>query len=393
MKKFAGTLKTPPKMAADMTAAAKGMIAAALLTVYEASQEKDPEVETILAGLATDLKDKSFPLDLVGWPYEPSMQVLKERTARRLSAHNASVIQQAMQAALGGIWGEFGPLYDHKGMSFEVSVAQDKANKKVGIAITTDGVESESTWMDIDKQAIYSFIDRNGDFTSRILTLGDDSCIRQLQATGWNNVTLKVILDNKPPVSGYWKPGTHTIEIYVSKQAFSRGVAPSVVQYNLTYHLDTLRHEMQHMTQEIMKNLAFNFHEAGHPTKDTVDSLKTYKRPKEEDEEERDDTFEYLMPDEFIPRVQDAIDTFNDRKDLIPPEMMNKAIRIFGGAQEGPLVPDSVSTLHHNNVDWDRSMIDALNELISVQSIFTKLKAHDTKTWREAFSRFYRDVT
>ena len=125
----------------------------------------------------------------------------------------------------------------------------------------------------------------------------------------------------------------------------------------------TIRHELQHMTQTLMRDYV-GVETAGLPKfrgnkADKIERLVAY-------------MLDYELDDrEFFPLLSDSIAEFKDLK--IPVGLRNDAVRMW--------VDDAESL--------DRETVDALRSFgIKPHSFFTALKLGDKRKWREAVKRF-----
>jgi hypothetical protein len=207
---------------------------------------------------------------------------------------------------------------------------------------------------------------------------------KKLADAGWSKVNVELDFKGTQYKGGHWNGSAHELNVELGLGSTSRYIqtaeqARSVAdfQYGMSEMMRTLRHECQHMGQDLLRDIKGLEEDAGLPGQSIRNPDFDWKgvSKKQDEEGKRTRKVHPLLDVEFYTRLGDEIDKFARFSRKIPLKLRRQAVRVWvGDSPESKLLDDDGNTVS------------------AIQQFFYSLKKYEKDKWRKAVSEFYKGV-
>lgn len=406
-----GLLKAPPEMV--QTAMERAWASIAFFIAYQ--QEGiyvSPEVQEAARKEAGDRRDRSFTLylDLKGWPYLRNFKGVKDRAV--------AIVERELDSAEEDLE-EAQRVYDILSQRSDLThldeVLADESLREAlrgahnwHIWQALDGEEpSDKVRVPVFLRVLYGLtpVEQRpiSEIRRMLKEVKSDSPEQLIEAAlrvipkGFISITVDLDFTTRSSSNGAYEWDRHVLTLYPLTPLRPTTSDPRRKGLNAIYTYDklkvsvanTIRHELDHMSQELievlaglpkgsaglpsrsMRNLRFN------PSGVDVERLEEGKTSVPKD---------YLLRDvEFYPWLSDEVALFKRvfQQEGVPPELWDDARRVWVGAKRGPLRGHFMykGKRKPTTYDLDRG---------GVQNFLYALKRSEPAKWRKAVGEFWK---
>ena len=224
----------------------------------------------------------------------------------------------------------------------------------------------------------------NVDLTGWKYVTDIDGAKKTLKDAGWGKISVELDFKGTQYKGGHWNGTTHALNVEIGSGTTSRYIRTpeqartlNALHYGMMEILRTCRHELQHVGQDLLRDIKGLTEDAGLPGRSVRNPMFDQRGISVDPNEEGKKFYKVhpLRDVEFYTNLADEIDRFVRYSRKIPLEDRAKAIRIWVGA-------------------GDDKMVDAKGDTLSaVQQFFYSLKMYEKPKWRKAVAEFVKGVT